>query len=290
MNPPDTISSPIPRLAGAREIARNYTAMIIDLWGVVHDGRKLYPGIALCLAELRRAGVFTLLLSNAPRRIDAVLAKLDSLGLERDLYDALLSSGEAAHLALARRADPFHAGLGRRCYHLGPARDTSIYEGLSYEPAADLVRADFILCTGVRGIDQTVADFEPLLAEGVRRGLPMVCANPDLIVMVGDRMEICAGALAARYEELGGKVAYHGKPHAPIYAACFEIIPKSARARPIAVGDGLKTDIRGANRMGFDSLFIVGGIHAEAAAASSLEAVAAADSVWPTYAMPRFIW
>lgn len=251
-------------LAGLSALAERYDAFILDLWGVAHDGRRPYPGALDCLARLGALGKPRLFLSNAPRRATVITPYLAAMGIAAgEHYDDLLSSGDIAHAALAQRADPWHASLGRRYYHLGPARDEGIMEGLDYQAVAEPGAADFILATGLFDDEhESVEDYRELIARGVERGLPMVCVNPDLTVMRGDLELVCAGSIAAAYAAAGGEVAYHGKPHAPAYLACLERLPGIDRRRILAVGDTLRTDIKGALCQGIDAVLVVGGIHA----------------------------
>ncbi len=261
--PAASTAATVPILDGMRQVADRYDGFILDLWGVIHDGERPYAGVAECLARLRDAGKRVCLLSNAPRRVASVVARLEELGLPRDLYDAVLSSGEATHDAIRNPPDAFHAALGRRCLNIGPPRDEDVH----LETGVTLVHrpedADFVLCTGVDEFDETLDDYAPLLRACAARHLPMVCANPDLTVVAGDRLAICAGTLAAYYEELGERVAYHGKPHPPIYRRCLALLDGIGRDRILAVGDSLRTDIAGANAAGVDSLLVTGGIHAD---------------------------
>ncbi len=250
-----------PFLSGLAELSDHYDGFIVDLWGVVHDGERAHAEAADCLIRLRRLGKQVCLLSNAPRRVPAVVAKLREVGLPDDAYDHVLSSGEATHLALRDRPDDFHRGLGDRCLHLGPLRDTDVYEGLPLTIAQTPEDASFVLATGIDDWDETLEDHEPMLQRIAAAGLPMVCANPDLVVHVGEILAICAGLMAQRHEELGGNVAYHGKPHPPIYRRCFDLMPGIPRDRILAIGDSLRTDIAGALAVGIDSVFVTGGIH-----------------------------
>lgn len=250
-------------LSGLHAVAAAYDGFILDLWGVLHDGATPYPGAVDCLKHLAAAGKRVVLLSNAPRRVAEVVKRLTEIGFAPDLYHGVMSSGEDAWRHLKRREDPFHAALGRRCYHLGPERDAGMLTGLDIEPAATPAEADFILNTGPWGWHERVEDYEERLRDAAARGLPMICANPDLVVHHAGRLEICAGTLARRYEELGGAVRWHGKPFASIYAPCFAMLEVADRRRILAVGDSLRTDIAGANAVGIDSVLIAGGIHGE---------------------------
>lgn len=286
---------------GLAAIADRYDAFIVDLWGVVHDGKQPYPGVLDCFAALKRAGKHTLLLSNAPRRAHAAIGRLAELGLARDLFDDLLTSGEDVWLALRTRgrhdASPFYRDLGRRCFLFGAARDLSMFEQVDVERVEDIAAADFILCTNLYDYGQKPADHEATLRAAVSRGQPMICANPDLVVVHGTTLEYCAGAVAEFYEEMGGEVVYHGKPHAPIYRRARDMLGHVAAERVLCIGDSLRTDIAGANAAGLDSLLLVGGIHREEFAgadggmdAGRIEAACAATGARPTWVGGGLVW
>jgi len=289
----------IPFLTGLSALADRYDGFILDLWGVVHDGAEPYPGVPECLAALRQRGKKVCLLSNAPRRVASSRAKLDGMGLTADLYDALYTSGEASFEALRTPPDAWHAALGRRLLHIGPPRDNDVYEGLTDRlRVQDPADADFVVNTGIDDFDETLADYEDILAACATRRLPMLCANPDLVVVVQGRMVICAGELARRYEQLGGDVAYHGKPHAPVYRRCMTLLGDMDPSRVVAVGDSLRTDIAGANAAGIDGVLITGGIHREELGTEwgdrpdpeRLADLAAASGHRPSAAMAHLRW
>ena len=292
------MATEIPILPGIAAIADRYDGYIIDLWGVVHNGRRPYAGVVDCLERLRRADKSECLLSNAPRRVAGIVQRLSEIGAPPDCYDHVMSSGEATFEALRDRPDGFHAALGQRCPHIGPPRDNSVYDGLDIDIVDDPAAADFVLNTGNHEYTDTVADYEGLLAAAAGYDLPMVCANPDLVVVVGDTIAICAGTLAARYEQLGGRVAYHGKPYPSVYARCFEMLTGIDRARIVAVGDSFRTDIAGANATGIDSVLAAGGIHADELAATPggpPDSVRVADAAArnghrPTAAVAGLVW
>jgi HAD superfamily hydrolase (TIGR01459 family) len=187
--------------------------------------------------------------------------------------------------------------LGRGAYHLGPERDRGLLEGLDLDETADIAKASFLLNTGAHLAQSEVADYEAVLALAARRGLPMVCANPDLEVIRGGMREICAGMLALRYEELGGTVCYHGKPHESVYRRILPQLGLDA-ARVIAVGDSLRTDIAGARRARISSLLVTGGIHAEELGIAAgghpdpklLAQICARSGERPDVAAPAFVW
>lgn len=250
-------------LPGLSAIADGYDAVILDLWGVIHDGLRPYPTVQSALAALKEAGKTICLLSNAPRRAASVAAKLAGMGIEPTAYDVLITSGEVTREALLYPPDSWHAGLGHRCFHLGPERDADIFDGTPQQRMAMPEQADFVVNTGIDRFDETVADHEPMLQRCAAAGLPMICANPDLVVTVGTDIAICAGMMAARYEEIGGEVRYHGKPFSSVYDRCLAQMGIEKPERVLAVGDSLRTDIAGAAKQGMDSVFVLGGIHAE---------------------------
>ena len=250
-------------LTGFAPLAAEYDGFILDLWGVLHDGRRPFPGVIDGLTRLKQHGKRICVLSNAPRRATLVEKRMNEIGIPKGLYDHVHSSGEETWHHLVRRDDRFYAALGRRCYHIGPERDDNMLAGTDLERVAAIETAEFILNTGPSEWDETVEQYEPLLQTALARTLPMVCANPDLVVVQGSRRSICAGAVAQRYEALGGKVRWHGKPFASVYAACFALLGIADRRRILAVGDSLRTDIAGANGAGIDSVLVTGGIHAE---------------------------
>ena len=299
-SPPDDASAngTVPVLAGMAALADRYDGFILDLWGTIHDGIAPLPGALEALAELRRRGKRTLLLSNAPRRNYAVLALMEKVGVPEDLYDDVLSSGEAAYLALRDRRDPWHARLGRCCFLLGPAGDDSAMEDLDLDRVTSLDAADFILGIGAFRRGDTFDMYDGFVDQGTKLGLPMICANPDLVVLRGPTLEICAGGIAQRYEAAGGDVYYHGKPHAPIYAMALERMGLPRGARVLAVGDSLRTDIAGAQAAGLDSVFLTSGIYAAELGvapfadppADAVTALCASHGHWPTAAMTAFRW
>jgi len=250
-------------LRGVGEIAGAYDGLILDLWGVVHDGNRPYPGVLDALERLARAGKPVVLLSNAPRRVGAIAQRLSEIGIPAAFYAGIHSSGEEVWQRLKRRDTPFYAALGRRCCFIGPTRDEGMTEGLDVVRAETPEDADFLLNTGPWGWDETTEKYEPILAAARARDLPMVCANADLTVIHRGRRIICAGALALRYEDMGGRVSWHGKPFPSVYEASLGLLGMSDRRRVLAVGDSLRTDIAGARTAGIDAVWIVGGLHAE---------------------------
>lgn len=288
----------VPRLLpGVRAAAFQYDTFILDLWGVIHDGAQAFPHSRETLRRLKDAGCKTMLLSNAPRRAHVLIAQMDGFGIERDLYGEVMSSGEAVRQAMLDRTDPFFAALGTVCYHLGPERDRSIFEDVPVTITDRLDEAEFIVNTGPVDFADDVGTYESVLAAGVARDLPMVCANPDRVVIrLGQRI-ICAGALADRYAELGGRVAMRGKPDAAVYELCLKVLG-SHPYRTAVVGDALETDMRGAANAGLSGIWVTGGIHAKEVDGAygkpgdpaMMAELCRRHDLAPTAALSGFIW
>ena len=278
-------------IAHFADLAAGYDNLILDLWGVIHDGVRPYPGAPECLAALRRAGKRIVLLSNAPRRAEPVRAQLRGMGLDDTLYDGVMTSGEATHLMLRDRPDPWYAALGQRLYHLGPERDRNVIAGLDYVALDTPEGADFMLNTGPddHANPTDPAAYDAPLRIAAAAGLKMICANPDLEVIRGGVRVICAGTLAQRYAAMGGDVRSLGKPDPAIYAPVLALL---GPGRTLAVGDALRTDIAGAAAMGLDSCWVLGGLHGAHLAAdpTRIEAEATAAGLTPTATIPHFVW
>ncbi|WP_282605911.1 TIGR01459 family HAD-type hydrolase [Pelagibius sp. Alg239-R121] len=254
----------IPILGGLAGLADDYDLFILDLWGVVHDGVTVYPDAANCLRHLRQRGARVVLLSNAARLGPSVALHLAALGVEAELYDRLLTSGDATASAIASGAKGTGTNARPAFFHLGPERCRPTLDACGGREVA-VEAAEMIICTGLINEETEQAeDYRGLLTGAAARGLPMTCVNPDVVINRGGRRIPCAGALAALYEELGGTVQRFGKPFPDIFDRLFDEIPETPRARAVMIGDSLATDIRGARRAGIDAVWIGGGIHAEA--------------------------
>ena len=300
MNKPHKAAG-VPLIAGLNEIAARYDVVLSDIWGVVHNGKRSFAAATDALARFRRGGGTVILITNAPRPSGPILAQLDQLEVPRDAYDAIVTSGDVTMaLIVARGSAPVH--------HIGPPRDLSLFEaaakssGAAPPPLAPLERADYVLCTGLFDDEREVpGDYDATLAAMLERRLTLICANPDLVVQRGDDMIYCAGALAQRYETLGGPAIYAGKPHPPIYAQALSMAG-AARGRPIdearvlAIGDAMRTDVAGAVEQGIDVLFVTAGIHGEElhgdapTAVAALEQFSAQHGLWPTAAIRDLVW
>ncbi len=280
-------------LAGLAALAPGYDGFILDLWGVVHDGVRPYPGAPECLAALRAAGKRVVMLTNAPRRADPIRRQLLRMGIEERLYDGVMSSGEASHALLRDRPDDWARALGTRVFHLGPERDRNVMAGLPLEVLDTPEGATCVLNTGPDDhAPQTEAEhFDPVLRDCAARRLPMICANPDLEVIRGGVRVLCAGTLAQRYAAMGGDVRSLGKPDPLIYAPVLAMLGVP-NGRVLAVGDALRTDIAGAKAAGVDSCWVLGGLHGDHVGEDRalIESEAAAAGLAPVATLPHFVW
>lgn len=291
-------ASEIPVCDGIAPLIGAYDGVILDLWGVVHDGRTPYPGAIDTLGALKDAGKKVVMLSNAPRRAAAVIDGMTGMGIQRELYTDVLSSGELSWRKLKTRDDDWMRALGARCLHLGPDRDRGIFDGLDLDLVDGPEAGAFILNTGPWRDEEKVSDYEELLQDAARHGMPMICANPDLEVIRGGVRIICAGALAARYRDIGGEVRTFGKPYPESYDACLDLMGISEKSRLVAIGDSFATDIRGANAAGVDAVFVTSGIHGaelglsygERPDAARLAEVCAREGVTLRAAIPALLW
>jgi HAD superfamily hydrolase (TIGR01459 family) len=285
-------------LSGFAPLAEQYDGFILDLWGVIHDGVTAFPDAVDCLHRLRAAGKPTLLLSNVPRPNEAAQQLMRGMGIADDFYTDILTSGEAARRALETPSDLWWAQLGQFVFHLGPSRDRGVFEGLPLTPVSEPSAASFVLNTGPddHRNPSDMAEFEPVLQACAHHALPMICANPDMVVIRGGVRVLCAGSLAQRYRELGGDVRSLGKPDPAIYQ------PVLARLglppdRVLAVGDALHTDIAGATGVDIAACWVLGGIHGATLRMSDgkfdtrrAEAEAVSAGLSPIATLPRFAW
>ena len=276
-------------------LARDYDVVLCDVWGVVHNGLAAFPAACDALMRFRAEGGTAMLITNAPRSGEAVARILDRLKVPRQAYDAITSSGDVTRGIVKTR-------LAESVFHLGPERDLSIFAGLDVKFAPPEA-ADYVVCSGL--FDDTIEtpeDYRELLHALRARSRFMVCANPDIVVERGDTLVYCAGALADAYAELGGDVLYCGKPHPPIYelalatAAGLRNAKTLSNQRVLAIGDSVRTDLKGAAALGLDCMFITSGIHAEeygsreAPDLAALNTMFAAAGVKPRGVMRELIW
>jgi HAD superfamily hydrolase (TIGR01459 family) len=281
--------SAVPILSSIAALASTCEAWIVDIWGVMHNGVRAHRSAVEACIAFRAAGGIVVLLSNAPRPFAAVVPHMTSLGVDPQAYDGGVTSGDATR-------DMISQWQGRPLLHIGPARDMGLFEGYDVRLSTPEA-AEAVVCSGLYDdTKETPADYAGLLAGLAARGLPMICANPDIVVERGDQLIYCAGALAADYETRGGKVHYAGKPHPPIYERTLKEIAR-LKGRPVAkdkllcIGDGVETDLRGAYGAGLRSVFIASPIFApDGLDAAVLEKLFAATPFAPVAALPALVW
>ncbi|MBZ9896397.1 TIGR01459 family HAD-type hydrolase [Mesorhizobium sp. BR1-1-6] len=249
-----------PDIIGSLEdVSKNYSAILCDVWGVVHNGETHFPAAASALAAARTAGIPVVLITNSPRRSADVVAQMNVIGVPPSAYDRVVTSGDVTRDLIVEGP--------RKIFHVGAERDLTLYDGLDVDLVEEF-EASGVVCTGL--FDDEVEkpeDYAELLRRLRARNLPFICANPDIMVERGERIIWCAGALARDYAQLGGRTLIAGKPYAPVYDVAMkevaEILGRPVERRQVlAIGDGMLTDIKGAADNGFDVLYVSGGIHA----------------------------
>ena len=240
------------------DVTEGYDVVLCDVWGVLHNGVDAFGGASEALIAARAAGKTVILVTNSPRPNPGVKSQLRLIGVPDEAYDGIVTSGDVTRALIAEGP--------RAVFLLGPDRDLPLLSGLDVD-RVDAEEAGAIVCTGFFDDEtETVADYTEMLTRFIARKVPMICANPDLIVERGNRIIPCAGSMAAHYRALGGETRIAGKPHQPIYAEAIKAATALRGAfspsRALAIGDGMMTDVRGALDQGFDLLYISGGIHA----------------------------
>ncbi|MCX5497342.1 TIGR01459 family HAD-type hydrolase [Kaistia dalseonensis] len=249
-----------PRIAGLSALSPLYPVLLCDVWGVLHNGVVSSPPARNALLRHREAGGTVVLITNAPRLSPFVVEQISDLGVEPECYDAIVTSGDVTRALLAARGPV-------KTLHIGTDQHLTLYDGLDLE-LVEADAAEIISCTGLYDDEQeSPDDYDAMLKSLAARGLPMICANPDIVVERGHKLIWCAGALAERYRSFGGTTFIAGKPHAPIYDEALTQAARIrgdaiARERVLAIGDGAPTDLKGAYSQGLDVLFVSGGIHA----------------------------
>ena len=259
-------------IASLAKIPTRYDAVFCDLWGCLHNGKTPFPNAVAALQDFRKKGGRVVLLTNAPRPKPSVINQLDAMGLPRDAWDEVVTSGDAAQYALITGA------VGRRVHHIGALKDEAFFtifaddllDTVASEPPiirTTLQEAEGIVCTGLADdLTETPDDYRAALLFSKTMDLPMLCANPDIVVDFGDKRLFCAGAIAQAYADMGGRVFYFGKPHPPIYDLArrrLAALMGGEDAQVLCIGDGISTDIQGGQSEGLDTLFITGGIAAD---------------------------
>lgn len=277
------------RIQNLSEVIGGYDVVLSDVWGVVHNGVAAFPHSCQALAEARKAGATVVLITNSPRPAPGVIEQLKLLGVEDGTYDRIVTSGDVTRHLIAEGP--------KKVFLLGPERDMPLFDGLDVEVvSAD--EAEAIVCTGFFDDEKEVPeDYTDMLKAWIARDVPFICANPDLVVERGHKIIPCAGAVAAYYEQLGGKTRIAGKPHFPIYdaslAAAREVRGEFDKSKVLAIGDGMPTDVRGALSQGLDLLYISAGIHVAEYTVNGetdeaiLQAWLKSENAAPKFWMPR---
>jgi HAD superfamily hydrolase (TIGR01459 family) len=275
-------------------IAPAYDVVLCDVWGVVHNGVEATPDACDALHRFRAQGGTVILITNAPRPGDVVQGFIDRLQVPRGAYDAIVSSGDVTRVLIAEHA-------GRRVYHIGPPRDLPIFDGLDVR-IAPIETADYVVCSGLFDDTKEIPqDYSGIIEQMRARNLGMICANPDVVVERGAQLVYCAGAIADLYVAAGGEAIYAGKPYRPIYDEAMAAAERmrgrlTEPARVLAIGDSVRTDLKGAAAFGIDCLFVTAGIHAEELGArdnpdaGAVAGIFAAAGVFPRYVMRRLLW
>lgn len=285
---------PIQIISSLSEIAGRYNAIICDVWGVLHNGETPYPGADQALKAYRETGGKVVLLTNAPRPAYVVEAQLERIGIDRQAYDGILSSGDATRHLLQERG-----ALGQKCFHLGPEKDADLVAGLDIE-FTDIDAADFILLSGLYDDSvETPADYAEAMQDWLAQGKQLVCSNPDRMVQVGGKILYCGGAVAEIYENNGGDVVWLGKPYQEVYRLARLLLADMQgcspdEVTPLAIGDGPKTDIPGAENAGIDALFITGGLAGalgrDLGSVEAIETVLGEENTRAAYAQHYLKW
>jgi HAD superfamily hydrolase (TIGR01459 family) len=275
-------------------LAQQYDVVLSDVWGVIHNGVVAFPEACEALMAYRKAGGTVILITNAPRPNGSIVRQLEALRVPAESYDGIVSSGDVTRTVIRQRP-------GQSIFHLGPARDRPIFEGLNVE-FADAETADYVVCSGLFNDDtETPDDYRDLLAVMRARGLFMLCGNPDVVVERGHHLIFCAGAIADLYASLGGEVLYAGKPYRPIYDMALQKAETvrgepTRRERILTIGDSVRTDFTGAVRQGLDCLFVTAGIHSaelggrDMPDAEAVRKIFADTGAWPKAVTHRLAW
>ena len=275
-------------------IADNYKFFIIDLWGVIHNGLEVFPGIIDMLEIMKLSAKDVYFLTNAPRRSKVIVEQLNYFGIKRKYFKEVISSGEVSWRAINERKLKSNDSLN--CFHIGPPRDDHLIEGLNLIVVDEPQKADFILNTGPWGDDDKLENYTAILDSLLENKIPMICSNPDKEVIRGNNLMICAGTLANYYEQEGGEVSYYGKPFPEVYEYCFKLMNnKISKKDLLIIGDSLDNDIKGANNQNCDSLFITSGIHRDVNNNKNIDLKKLNDlirkkKIFPTYAMYFLKW
>lgn len=247
-------------LSGLSSLADRYDHFIFDIWGVIHNGVAVYPGVAECLGQLKARNKTVLMLSNSPNRAHLMAPQLQNFGIAPQLYDHIITSGESTYRALKSHE-------GQKVYCFFEHENPTCLSGLDIERVQSPEEADFALISHLER-HAKAADYAGILGRCLQRNLPVICANPDKVVDIGGTLYVCAGSVADLYSDMGGIVSWHGKPHAAVYDWAFDLFGNPEKSRVLAIGDSIRTDVTGAVDYGIDVLWNAVGIHWEEIAAN----------------------
>jgi HAD superfamily hydrolase (TIGR01459 family) len=250
--------------SGLYELMDSYDGFIMDQWGVLHNGLHPYDGVLDTLSHLKQRKKQVIILSNSAKRSSDNIERLKKLGIKPGLYKEVVSAGEVTWRGLKEQRDPPFSGLGKKCYLISRHDDKSLIEGLDLELVTDIEQAQFILITSFDQATMKLEELEPLFKKAVGKRIPAICANPDMVTVYGHERSIGPGALAKRYQELGGAAHYIGKPHKTIFRYCLSLFDDVIPSRILVIGDSIQHDIAGGVSVDLDTAFITAGIHANA--------------------------
>lgn len=281
------------RISGLSEIADNYDLLLCDVWGVLHNGLRARPDTINALSQFRKMGGTVVMITNAPRQRKSVKLQLKNLGVPEGTFDEVVTSGDVTRTLI--RSAP------AKMLHIGPEKDLNLFEGIKVDLVPES-EAEAVICSGLWDEQtETPEDYHPLLNRLKARDLAFICANPDIVVEVGDHLEYCAGAIAREYERMGGHTLIAGKPHHPIYDTAIDEAAELTgkrfdKSRILGIGDGLPTDIKGARDYGIDALYVSAGIHAgeygdaENPDPEGVDRFLAENGAKPIAYLPRLVW
>ncbi len=281
-------------ITGIRELAETFNTFVLDQWGVLHFGIDAPAYVIDTLKHLKALGKDVVVLSNSGKGAQYSEDRMTRLGITRDLYDHILTSGEMVRQGIQSHAGPIFEGLGRKCFIISTNNDRSTVEGLDVEVVDDFHDADFILMINCDYKTRTLESYDEMLKDCAARQLPMICANPDTLVVEGDQVFYGPGRVALRYEDMGGKVHFIGKPHSAVFAHALSLVPNAVEGTTIMIGDTMEHDIKGGHNMGFATCLTVTGAHAQTFAGVSHETACQALSeefgLTPSYVVDKFSW
>ena len=281
-------------IEGLEEVEKKYNLFLIDLWGVIHNGIKIFPDVIDVLKKLKEKEKEVLFITNAPRRSSVIKTQLQEFGLNNIYYRDVVSSGEVSWINMKDQIKNSQKTLN--CYHIGPPRDFHLTQGLKLNIVKQYENVDFILNTGPWGDNDILENYQKTLEILNKYKVPMICSNPDKKVIRGESFMICAGLLADYYEKIGGRVEYFGKPFQKIYEECYKISNEDDKNNMLVIGDSIENDIKGANNQGLNSLLITSGIHRSVnnnknnIDIEKINDLMTREKVFADFIMSKFIW